>query len=482
MSHTGGNPVQTECNTDRFDFQPLEKRELRGIFDGGAITSDAGALLLREVELKMAIIKRFAGCFTDHRDPELIEHSVQHLVAQRVHGLALGYEDLNDHDQLRHDPLMAVLVGKQDPTGQDRARERDRGKALAGKSTLNRLELSPPRANQNSRYKKITADLGQMESLLTDFFIEAHPTPPERIVLDFDATDDPIHGDQLGRFFQGYYKEYCYMPLYVFCGEHLLCAQLRPADQDGAAGSVVKLAGLVERIRREWPDVQIIVRADSGFCRENFMRWCEDHGVDYIFGLAKNSRLRWEIDLELELAKAESEATGEPARRFKDFAYRTRESWSRERRVVGKAEHLAKGTNARFVVTSLSKEEYDGRSLYEDLYCARGEMENRIKEQQLMLFADRTSADDMRANQIRLYFSSIAYVLLSAMRRIGLADTSFERAQCSTIRLKLLKIGALVRITVRKIWISFSQSYPYRDQFLKILANIRGAPPVVLRC
>jgi len=474
--------VQTECNTDRFGFQPLKKRDVRGMFDGGAITSDGGALLLREVEAKMAIIGRFAGCFTDHRDPELIEHSVDQLIAQRVFGLALGYEDLNDHDELRHDPLLAVLVGKQDPTGQDRLRQRDRGKALAGKSTLNRLELSPPRANRNSRYKKITADLGQMESLLTDLFIESHPTPPERIILDFDATDDPIHGDQLGRFFQAYYKEYCYMPLYVFCGEHLLCAQLRPADQDGAAGSVAKLAGLVERIRREWPDVQIIVRADSGFCRDNLMAWCEDHGVDYILGLAKNSRLRWEIDLELELAKAESEATGKSARRFKDFTYRTHKSWSRERRVVGKAEHLAKGSNSRFVVTSLSKEEYDGRSLYEDLYCGRGEMENRIKEQQLMLFADRTSAEDMRANQIRLYLSSISYVLLSAMRRIGLAGTSFERAQCSTIRLKLLKIGALVRITVRKIWISFSQSYPYREQFLKVLANIRGSPPVVLRC
>ena len=474
--------MQTECNTNQLDFQPLEKRKLVGIFDGGDITSDAGGLLLREVDAKTEIIGRFAECFTDYRDGERIEHSVGELVAQRVYGLALGYEDLNDHDQLRHDPLMAVLVGKQDPTGQDRARERDRGKALAGKSTLNRLELSPPRANKNSRYKKITADLGQMESLLTDFFIEAHPVPPKQIVLDFDATDDPIHGDQLGRFFQGYYKEYCYMPLYVFCGEHLLCAQLRPADQDGAAGSVAKLAGLVERIRREWPDVQIIVRADSGFCRENLMRWCEDHGVDYIFGLAKNDRIRWEIDLELALAEAEFQATGEPARRFKDFRYQTLKSWSRERRVVGKAEHIAKGSNPRFVVTSLSQDEYDGRKLYEDLYCARGDMENRIKEQQLMLFADRTSAEDMRANQIRLYFSSIAYILLSSMRRIGLADTSFERAQCSTIRLKLLKIGALVRITVRKIWISFSSSYPYRDQFLKVLANIRGAPSVVLRC
>ncbi len=474
--------MQTECNTDRFDFQPLEKRNLVGIFDGGAITSDAGGLLLREVEAKMAIIARFADCFTDHRDPELIEHSVKHLIAQRVYGLALGYEDLNDHDQLRLDPLMGVLVGKQDPTGQDRVRQRDRGKALAGKSTLNRLELSPPGANQKSRYKKITADLGQMEALLTDFFIEAHSTPPKRIILDFDATDDPIHGDQLGRFFQGYYKKYCYLPLYVFCGEHLLCAQLRPADQDGAAGSIAKLAGLVERIRRVWPEVQIIVRGDSGFCRDNLMSWCEEHGVDFILGLAKNTRLGWEIDLELELAKAESEATGQPARRFKDFSYRTLKSWSRERRVVGKAEYLGKGPNARFVVTSLSKDDYEGRSLYEDLYCGRGEMENRIKEQQLMLFADRTSAEDMRANQIRLYFSSMGYVLLSAMRRIGLADTQFERAQCSTIRLKLLKVGALVRITVRKIWISFSQSYPYQEQFLKILAKIRSAPPAVLRC
>ena len=474
--------MQTECNTDDFGFQPLEKRELRGIFDGGAITSDAGGLLLREVDARTSIIARFAGCFTDHRDPELIEHSVVQLVAQRVFGLALGYEDLNDHDELRHDPLLAILVGKPDPSGQDRLRERDRGKALAGKSTLNRLELSPPGADENSRYKKITADLGQMESLLTDFFIEAHPTPPKRIILDFDATDDPIHGNQLGRFFQGYYREYCYMPLYVFCGEHLLCAQLRPADQDGAAGSVVKLAGLVERIRRVWPKVQIIVRGDSGFCRDNLMSWCEEQGVDFILGLAKNVRLGWEIDLELELARAESEATGKPARRFRDFRYKTRKSWSRERRVVGKAEHLVKGANSRFVVTSLSKEEYEGRSLYEDLYCGRGEMENRIKEQQLMLFADRTSAADMRANQIRLYFSSMAYVLLNAMRRIGLVGTFLERAQCSTMRLKLLKIGALVRITVRKVWVSFSQSYPYRELFLRILTNIRRAPLVVLRC
>lgn len=474
--------MQTECNTDRIGFEPLEKRDVCGVFEGGAITSDAGALLLREVEERMRIIDRFAQCFTDHRDPDLIEHSVVELVAQRIYGLALGYEDLNDHDNLRHDPLMALLVGKRDPSGKDRIRERDRGKALAGKSTLNRLELSPPRANAKSRYKKITADLGSMERLLCEFFLEAHMQPPKRIVLDFDATDDPIHGSQLGRFFQGYYREYCYLPLYVFCGEHLLCAQLRPADQDGAAGAVQKLAVLVDHIRREWPDVQIIVRGDSGFCRESLMQWCEENGVDYILGLAKNSRLKKELELHQALAEAEFQATGEPARRFHEFTYKTRESWSRERRVIGKAEHLFKGSNPRFIVTSLSAEAYDARSLYEDTYCQRGDMENRIKEQQLMLFADRTSAEDMRANQIRLYFSSITYVLLCAMRRIGLANTRFERAQCNTIRLKLLKIGALVRITVRKIWISFSASYPYREEFLQVLDNICRAPRVVLRC
>jgi hypothetical protein len=464
---------------ERADFQPHYNKEVVGLFDGGAITSDAGALLLREVEVKQKIIQRFTRCFTDHRKPELIEHRVEELVAQRIYALALGYEDLNDHDQLRHDPLMALLVGKEDPTGQDRSRQRDRGKALAGKSTLNRLELSPAGAGPNSRYKKITACLADMELLLTDFFIEAHPTPPKEIILDFDATDDPIHGDQLGRFFHGYYDEYCYLPLYIFCGEHLLCAQLRPADQDAAAGSVFKLAALVERIRRAWPEVKIIVRADSGFCRERLMQWCEKNGVDYVIGLAKNERLRWEIDLEMKLAQAEFQATREPARRFRDFTYQTRESWSRSRRVIGKAEYLSGGENPRFIVTSISGEKCDGRTLYEATYCARGEMENRIKEQQLMLFADRTSAEDMRANQIRLFFSSMAYVLLSAMRRIGLAGTPFEKSQCNTIRLKLLKVGALVRITVRKIWLSFSQSYPYSDWFMKILDKIRSAPPAM---
>jgi hypothetical protein len=451
-------------------------------FDGGPITSDAGGLLLREVEQHTGIIRQLARCFTDHRDEELIEHSVEELLRQRIFGLALGYEDLNDHDQLRHDPLLATLVGKQDPTGGDRLRKRDRGKALAGRNTLNRLELTPRGADAGSRYKKIVANQSQIEPLFVDVFLQLHPTPPKRIVLDLDATDDPLHGDQLGKFFHGYYKSYCYLPLYIFCGDHLLCAKLRPADIDGAAGSVKQLARIVEQIRRQWPDVQIVIRGDSGFCRENIMAWCEANGVDYLLGLAKNERLRWEIDLELALAEAEFQATGKPARRFKDFRYQTRESWSRERRVVGKAEYLAKGANPRFVVTSLSSEAFDARTLYEDEYCARGEMENRIKEQQLYLFADRTSAHTMRANQLRLWFSSVGYTLLQVIRQFGLQGTKLARARCDTIRLKLLKIGASVRVTVRRVWLSMAESCPYRGLFARVYANlIRWLPQLVPR-
>ncbi len=388
--------MTTECNTREFDFQALGSRTVTARFDGGAITSDAGGLLLREVEAKTGIIRRLAACFTDHRDPELIEHGVYELLAQRIFGLALGYENLNDHDALRYDPLLAVLVGKTDPTGQDRCRARDRGKSLAGKSTLNRLELTPVRADAKSRYKKIVADTRAIESFFVETFLALHRKPPKEIVLDLDATDDPIHGHQAGRFFHGYYNNYCYLPLYIFCGEYLLCAKLRPSDIDAAAGSVKQVAKIVKRIRRQWPGVRIIVRGDSGFCRENLMAWCEANGVDYVLGLAKNSRLQRILGRELHEAKLQFDATDRPARVFKEFTYRTRKSWSRERRVVGKAEHLAKGANPRFIVTSLSAEEFDARALYEDLYCARGEMENRIKEQQLCLFADRTSCATMR--------------------------------------------------------------------------------------
>jgi Transposase DDE domain group 1 len=465
--------MATECNAREFDFQGLGSRAVTARFDGGAITSDAGGLLLREVEAKTGILRRFAACFADHRDPDLIEHTVYDLLAQRVFALALGYEDLNDHDTLRHDPLLAVLVGKTDPTGQDRRHNRDRGKSLAGKSTLNRLELTPVKANAKSRYKKVAVRHRDIDSFFVETFLALHRQPPEEIVLDFDATDDPIHGQQLGRFFHGYYDGYCYLPLYVFCGEHLLLAKLRPADIDGAAGSVKQLARIVEQIRCAWPKVRIIVRGDSGFCRENLMRWCEENRVHFVLGLAKNVRLSRILGGELHAARLQFEATGQAARVFKDFTYQTRKSWSRARRVLGKAEHLAKGSNPRFIVTSLSAEQFDARTLYEDVYCARGEMENRIKEQQMCLFADRTSCATMRANQLRLWLSSVAYTLLAALRQFGLQGTEMATARCDTIRLKLLKLGALVRTTVRRVWISLSESCPYQRVFAQVYENLK---------
>ena len=471
--------MQTECTQRSFRFHSQSGRELVARFDGGTITSDGGGVLLGEVERRTAIVRQFAACFTDHRDPELVEHKVEELVAQRVYGLALGYEDLNDHDELRADPLLATLVGKKDPTGADRVRARDVGKALAGKSTLNRLELTTHDAGPESRYKKIVVNGAAVDRLLVEVFVQAHEQPPERLVLDLDATDDPVHGRQEGRFFHGYYGCYCYLPLYIFCGEHLLCARLRPSDRDASAGAVEEVQRIVEQVRARWPQVHIILRADSGFARETIMAWCEASGVDYVFGLPKNARLNRILGKELHQAQIECERTGQPVRTFKDFTYKTRKSWSRERRVVGKAEHLPDKSNPRFVVTSLSPEEWDARALYEDLYCARGDMENRIKEQQLYLFADRTSAATMRANQIRLWFSSVAYLLLQALRRLGLQGTALARAQCDTIRLKLLKIGAQVRLTVRKVWVSLASGSPYADLFAQAYRNLRAAP---LRC
>jgi hypothetical protein len=473
--------MTTECNPAYLDFPMLGSRQVLADFDGGAISSDGGALLLRKAEELTGIIRQFAACFTDHRDPDLVEHPVPDLVAQRVYGLALGYEDLNDHDDLRRDPLLATVVGKDDPTGKTRQRRRDRGKALAGKSTLNRLELTPVGADKGSRYKKITCRTRDVERLLVTLFLQAHSRPPERIVLDLDATDDPTHGHQLGRFFHAYYESYCYLPLYIFCGDHLLCARLRPADIDACAGSVKHLQRIVAQLRQAWPEVKITIRADSGFCREGILRWCEDHGVDYVIGLAKNTRLTAAIAAELEQVRQRYEATKQPARAFAELRYQTLKTWSRERRVVAKAEHLAKGANPRFVVTSLSVEDRAAQPLYERDYCGRGEVENRIKEQQLHLFADRTSAHTMRANQVRLFCSSIAYVLLEALRRLGLAGTELAEAQCQTIRLKLLKVGALVRVTVRKVWVRMSSGCPYAEVFRRVHANLSRLRPV-MRC
>jgi hypothetical protein len=470
--------METGCQQMLFDFQGLGKRKVVAQFNGGTISTDSGALLLREVEHGRGILKQFSNCFTDYRDQDEIEHTLKELISQRVYGIALGYEDLNDHDKLRADPLLAVLCGKTDPSGQDRRCERDKGKALAGKSTLNRLELTPPDATEKSRYKKIVYQEENIKSFFIDTFLDSQEKIPEQIILDLDATDDPLHGKQEGRFFHGYYGCYCYLPLYIFCGKHLLCAKLRPSDIDASEGSKEEVERIVKHIRKEWPEVKIILRADSGFAREDLMRWCETNSVDYIFGLAKNARLKKIIEDELAEARKGHEQTKDAFRVYKDFTYRTLNSWSKERRVIGKAEHLVKGANPRFVVTSLKEEEIDARSLYENEYCARGEMENRIKEQQLYLFADKTSSETMRANQLRLWFSSVAYVLLNELRRVGLRSTEFAKAQCHTIRNKLLKIGGQIRISVRRINFSLAHSYPYQKVFNQVYDNLRKAYPL----
>ncbi len=444
--------MATHCTPDLFGFAPVEGRSVVAAFDGGAMTSDAGALLLGAADRAVGLIDRFAACFVDRRDGRLIEHELRTLVGQRVFGIALGYEDLIDHDELRHDPVMAVLAGKL-------AAKRRGCAPLAGKSTLNRLELG---GTQPGLYHKIGHRPAAVEAVFVEQFVAAQRRPPARIVLDLDATDDPLHGHQEGRFFHGYYDAWCYLPLYIFCGRHLLAAKLRRANIDASAGAVDEVARIVRQLRRHWPGVRILLRADSGFARETLMGWCEANRVDYLFGLARNPRLA--AVLEGALAAARAEAKGRPARRYKDFLWSTRDSWSRRRRVVGKAEWTGGKANPRFVVTSLKPADARSRRLYETLYCARGEMENRIKECQLDLFADRTSARSMRANQLRLWFASMAYVLLCALRRIGLAQTRFARASCGSIRLKLLKIAALVRISVRRIKLAMASGCPYQRE------------------
>ena len=471
--------METQCSKQKLLFESHGRREVLAAFDGGKITSDGGGLLLREVEQRFGTVRSFVAGFTDYRSTDASEFTVTELLRQRVMGIALGYEDLNDHERLRHDPLLALMAGRRDITGQDRADERSKGVPLAGKSTLNRLELTPAGAGEHSRYKKVVASIAKLQDTLVDVFIRMRSKQgvPEELVLDVDATDDPVHGDQLGKFFHGYYKSYCYLPLYTFCGAWPLGAVLRPSNIDGCAGTVRELERIVPKLRAAWPRVRIIIRADSGFCRDEILRSCESHNVDYIIGLAKNKRLLRAIGGELQQALTKFEDTGAAARVFKDFTYQTKKSWSRERRVIGKAEHLSKGANPRFVVTSLSKTRGDARALYEDRYCARGEMENRIKEQQLYLFADRTSTHGMRSNQLRLLFSTMAYLLHVTLREFGLAGTEMENAQAGTIRSKLLKIGGRIRVTVRRVRISLSESFPYRCLFERILQNLQRQRP-----
>ena len=468
--------MATQCTLSGLEFQAHGGRRVTARFDGGALTSNVGGLLLRETEARIGLFGRMASCFKDWRNPSDVEHAVQDLVSQRVYGLALGYEDLNDHNRLRLDNALALLVGKSDITGMDRRRTRDKGSPLASASALNRLELSRWDEAESDRYRRIAADRGKLDGLLTELFLEAHSEAPEEIWLDVDATDDPVHGAQEGRFFHGYYKSYCYLPLYVFCGEHVLASRLRTSDIDASAGTVEELAPIVARIRAAWPDTRIILRGDSGFCREEIMAWCEAQGLGYVFGLARNTRLVSKLAPALRKSRRRSAATGKTSRRFREFRYRTRDSWSRKRRVIGKAEWLKKGANPRFVVTNLPHSRAGKQELYEKLYCARGDMENRIKEQQLALFADRTSTGTMAGNQMRLYFSSFAYVLLCAMRRLALAGTRHAKAQCGTIRAHFLKIAARLRVTHRRIWLALPSAYPWQDDFHQALVNLHRRP------
>jgi hypothetical protein len=437
-------------------FARVGGRAVVADFDGGAITSNAGGLLLGATDGAIRLVERFAACFSDGRAAERVVHEVATLVGQRVFGIALGYEDLIDHDRLRHDPVLGVALGRLEA-------RHGRCAPLAGKSTLNRLEHGGAAAG---RYRRIAHDGATIEALFVDFFLDAHDRAPKEIVLDLDATDDPIHGHQEGRFFHGYYDCHCYLPLYVFCGRHLLGAKLRRANIDASAGAVEEVARIVGQIRARWPRVRIVLRGDGGFARETLMAWCEVNRVDYLFGLARNPRLVEHIQIELAWAEHDAEASGRPARRFADFRWTTRDSWSRRRRVVAKAEWMpgrgGKGANPRFVVPSHKAARADARTLYEQLYCARGEMENRIKECQLDLFADRTSSATMRANQLRLWFASFAYVLLDGLRRIALKATSLANATCGSIRFKLLKIAALFSVSVRRVRIAMASGHPWQ--------------------
>ncbi len=461
--------MSTQCNTKQIEFLPFKSletsrnspgskrtRKVIAKFDSDKVSSDGGVALLREAEHRFGVIRRFAECFIDHRNPNYITHPVFSIVAQRVLAICCGYEDVNDHDRFRSDPLASMFCGTSSP--------------LAGKSTVNRMELGEP---ETDRYKKIVADFCAIERQFVELFRRFHGKAPRKIVLDIDVTDDPVHGNQEGKFYHGYYGGYCYAPSYIFCGRHLLGCQLREANQDSAAGATEELERIVSQIREKWKNTRIIIRGDAGFCRDELMSWCEGNGVDYVLGMGRTSRLMKRVKKQARKAQVDYMKTKRPSRRFASFWFRTKKSWSCRRRVVCKAEHLERGSNTRFIVTSLGHQEYDARTLYEKVYCARGEMENRIKAQQLQLFSDRTSTHYMRSNQLRMYFSAFAYILMECVRREGLRGTRYAMAQCDTIRLKLIKIGTVVRTSARRVVLSFSESYPYQNLFRQVLWKLQ---------
>jgi hypothetical protein len=467
---------KTDCKEQGLLFPELSSKVVTVDFEAGHVSSDGGVVLLGRLDRSYGYLKRFLRCFVDHRNPELIEHELLELLRQRVYGLALGYEDLNDHDRLNSDPLLATVCGKRDVLGSQRQRQQDRGKALAGKSTLNRLELTRAEATAAERYKKIVAEPEEIEDYFITEYVRSLPEETASVVLDLDATDDPLHGQQEGRFFHGYYREYCYLPLYIFAGHWPVLAWLRTSKRDASSGAQEKVAAIVKALRKRFPQIQIRLRGDSGFCREGLMSWCEDHGVSYVFGVARNAVLERQLTEAMDQAREQSKAQdGASARVFVEFEYAAK-SWERRRRVIGKAEWTQGGPNPRFVITNLATETVAPQPLYEQDYCGRGDMENRIKEQQLDLYADRTSTATLRANQLRLWFSTLAYLLVNQLRAVGLAGTELARATCGTIRLHLFKIGALVRVSVRRVLISLSSAYPRPDLFRSVASRLQVGP------
>lgn len=434
----------TVCTTEPIAFTRCKRRKVVADFGGGEITSDAGVLLLSEADKRMRLTERIAPKIDDPRCKGKCDHSLRDMLRQRIYALALGYEDLNDHVTLRKDTALQTAVG----------RDTD----LASDATLCRFEN---RATQKMCW--------QISQALVEVFIESHATPPRQLILDFDATDDPVHGHQVGRFFHGYYDRYCFLPLYVFCGNQLLAAYLRPSNIDPARGAWAILKLLSDRLRQIWPEVQIVFRADSGFCRHRMLNWCDKNGIDYIVGIAKNSRLHTAAQPLIKQAQGQFDATGHKQRLFDDICYAAA-SWRYARRIIVKAEHSGKGSNPRFVVTNLPG---DGALLYDQLYCGRGAAENRIKEQQMDLFADRTSCMNWLPNQLRVLLSGLAYTLMEAIRRLALAGSQLARACCGTIRLKLLKIGAVIVRNTRRVHLMLSSAYPYQDLFIRAGKRLR---------
>jgi hypothetical protein len=477
-------PLTTDSTPKQFKFEREKSRPIVVNFQGGKVTSDAGLSLIAEIDRKLQITSRLAKCFQDYRNPDKTLHPIESLLAQRIYGLIMGYEDLNDHEELRHDPMFALALGKN-------ISQKNEPLTLAGKSTLNRIEHCPENVEQGveSRYHKISHSQEEIEKLFVDIFLESYSSPPRQIILDLDVTDDLVHGNQEQVFFNTYYGGYCYAPLYIFCGKHILAAKLRASNVDPAEGALSELQRVIIQIRKKWNDVEILVRGDSAYSREDIMEWCESQiKVDYVFGLPQNSRLIKMTTLTQSKAKQEFEQKLstvvsfletlfvpdielpelasyliENSTWYKTIDYQTHKSWSRSRRVVTKVEYGAKGTNIRFVVTSIPTNKMPPSEVYTQKYCPRGEMENRFKEQQLELFSDRTSTHTFAGNQLRLWFSSIAYVLMNALRNKCLVKTELQNAQVGTIRTKLLKLGALITVSTRRVLIAINSSCPYKD-------------------